>query len=294
MTKLIYIAGSGHSGSTLLEMLLSSHPSICGLGETEMLLNDATRPKYLASARQRICSCGRSIIDCSLWGQFLEFIEANPCLNFRERYTHLLNLVYQERGRETVVADSSKYISPLHKRIDWVTSTCSDNATKVELFVVHLLKDVRAYATSNKWRYRQSRGQGYQILKSFYRWRRDNIKIANLLNREQIDHVRISYEDLCFNPPLVLQHICQQAGISYNEEMLNLSRADGHIGLGNPMRCHPLKSQQMIYDSRWFHETDLQILYLLLPGIRSCNERLAREHKIYREDSLLFEPEVSL
>ena len=30
---IIYIAGIGHSGSTLLDVLLGSHPDICGVGE---------------------------------------------------------------------------------------------------------------------------------------------------------------------------------------------------------------------------------------------------------------------
>ena len=33
MVRAVYIAGLAHSGSTVLEMLLSCHPRVCGLGE---------------------------------------------------------------------------------------------------------------------------------------------------------------------------------------------------------------------------------------------------------------------
>lgn len=56
---LIYILAASHSGSTLLAMLLGSHPEICSAGELK-----ATSLGPVASYR---CSCGRVIAACPFW-----------------------------------------------------------------------------------------------------------------------------------------------------------------------------------------------------------------------------------
>jgi hypothetical protein len=59
--QIIYIAGYGRSGSTLLERVLAAHARVEGLGEVEHL----TRARDLHSAS---CGCGRPLADCELWG----------------------------------------------------------------------------------------------------------------------------------------------------------------------------------------------------------------------------------
>lgn len=61
--KIIYIAGIGHSGSTLLEVLLANQPEIASCGELEALPN-ALRT---TSATQRWCGCRTPIAECNFW-----------------------------------------------------------------------------------------------------------------------------------------------------------------------------------------------------------------------------------
>lgn len=50
MSKIIYIAGTGYCGSTVLEMCLGSHPKITNFGEIDRILNvmtiDELRRRY--------------------------------------------------------------------------------------------------------------------------------------------------------------------------------------------------------------------------------------------------------
>lgn len=61
MTELAYILAASHSGSTLLSMLLGSHPRVATVGEL----------KLSASAMGKIsryrCSCGEFIRQCNFW-----------------------------------------------------------------------------------------------------------------------------------------------------------------------------------------------------------------------------------
>lgn len=61
MTRLIYILAASHSGSTLLAMLLGSHPEICTVGELKATaLGDPARYR---------CACGALIRVCPFWAK---------------------------------------------------------------------------------------------------------------------------------------------------------------------------------------------------------------------------------
>ena len=57
--RLIYILAASHSGSTLLSMLLGSHPEICTVGEL--------KANSLGDIECYRCSCGRMIRECPFW-----------------------------------------------------------------------------------------------------------------------------------------------------------------------------------------------------------------------------------
>jgi hypothetical protein len=59
MNQLAYILSASHSGSTLLAMLLGTHPEVCTAGELKATsLGDPTRYR---------CSCGQPIRQCAFW-----------------------------------------------------------------------------------------------------------------------------------------------------------------------------------------------------------------------------------
>ena len=60
----IYISGDGHSGSTLLDILLGSQKSVFSSGE----LNNISREGLL----QEYCSCDKQLGDCELWSDIFE------------------------------------------------------------------------------------------------------------------------------------------------------------------------------------------------------------------------------
>ena len=60
VTKLVYIGGYGHSGSTLLEYLLAASPEAVACGEVASVLRDRDRKGK--------CTCRRPIRECPVWG----------------------------------------------------------------------------------------------------------------------------------------------------------------------------------------------------------------------------------
>jgi len=65
--KLIYITGSGHSGSTLLDLLLNGHTHITGLGEVHRF-----SISFGHDIQPLKCSCGDSITQCQFWKRVVQ------------------------------------------------------------------------------------------------------------------------------------------------------------------------------------------------------------------------------
>jgi len=269
MRKIIFIAGCQHSGTTLLDLLLSTHPDVCGLGEARMLVEDERRPEYTSNASERICSCGEAINECPLWSRFLDQVKETSGANFGERYATLIDVFHSVVGTDVVVSDSSKYIGPLRRLITALRGGDLVNFDPSDLLVVHLVKDVRTFVTSMKYRHDLA---PWSLPKQFYKWYMANQKINTFLDDENIASVQVTYEQLCFYPDAVLGRIFDATGLVRSEQTGDLSAARAHVGLGNPMRTHEQKSKRIVYDSRWFHEPIVQCLYYLLPGVRPYNE----------------------
>lgn len=60
--ELIYIAGYGRSGSTLLERILQCQSSFCACGEMANFWN-------IYGSDSSFCSCGASLEVCQFWGE---------------------------------------------------------------------------------------------------------------------------------------------------------------------------------------------------------------------------------
>lgn len=62
--KVIYIAGNGHSGSTLLDIIIGSSPGLFSAGELGFITRDSIFDEY--------CSCGEMICKCPVWTSVVE------------------------------------------------------------------------------------------------------------------------------------------------------------------------------------------------------------------------------
>lgn len=65
--RVIYIAGTSHSGSTLLDLMLNAHPAILSAGEV-LKLNRQLGIKNARKGTHAQCSCGApSLWECRFW-----------------------------------------------------------------------------------------------------------------------------------------------------------------------------------------------------------------------------------
>ncbi len=251
--KILYVMGTGHSGSTILDIVLGSHPSLLGCGE----LAHFSDPRVL---RDGSCSCGATIPECSFWagvyqqwhekteGAELEVLDQLRCT--REHMRHLPRLLvfpsnpralqsyskhtqalYEailERSGKNIVVDSSK--TPVRalmlSKMPWA-----------DLHILHLVRDGRAVAWSYyKALLRQKVGQRavtkvqrlLRILRYSVEWVIVHLVCELIKRRSGCKRVRIRYEDFVAAPAVCLKTIGEQLGVDLSSTMAVLAE-DGSV-----------------------------------------------------------------
>jgi len=240
----IYILGCGHSGSTLLDVLLNSHPDVMGLGEIEKIGDRAADD----SVR---CGCGEPITACDFWR---EFIASHPALVsaklrairmkrsdvlFRKQQYHFvergdaaidpdfylrvneeLYLYARRKSGRKILIDSSKNIIRLlffHQK--------SERVKPVALF---LTRDGRAVT----WSFMKIMPH-LSPVHHMRHWATSNLKTELILRWYKIPYMHITYEELAQDPEAVLTRITQAVGIAYSRSMLDFNQPIRHQAGGN-------------------------------------------------------------
>ncbi len=263
-TRVVYVAGSGHTGSTLLAFLLDSHPEIACVGET------AIKPKIRRrgdESAQR-CSCGCLVPECPFWSQVFRSVRdkgfqfgPNQWTN-DYRFEHPLaqkilsracssasgrvvvrwaarNLpFYRERVARTdrvnvafikaiLEVSGATVFADTSKRLPRLVHLLS--VPELDVKLVLLVRDVRGYAASAKRR-------GLPVFDAARTWHRDQVALAEIARRLRPERVhRVRYEDLCVEPRTTLSQLWTLCGVSDIAPPDVVEAADHHI-LGNAMR----------------------------------------------------------
>lgn len=230
MQKIVYIAGLGHSGSTVLDMSLGANPKIVGLGEVGAMLLKKDKNRLFEKST---CSCGEKGSDCDFWKNARNIIEKNTSIN--ERYELLIQHFNHQYKNEKIFLDSSKnsyeYLDYLNKNFN--------------LKVVFLTRDFRSWAFSRKSR------KAKPIFFWYWWWFLENQKLLYVLKKYKIQPFFVGYEEFALYPELMFRKILDFLEIDFNENMLIPAKTQSHIINGNIARTDSKKKQAIKYDFRW-------------------------------------------
>lgn len=224
---IIYIAGYGRSGTTLLDIALGQHPEIMGGGEI------ATLARHVWP-NDEYCACGVPVRQCSTWsgivarwsegeppGLIPEFRRAQWRTETLVGFGRLIERVRSSRHAartaklfEAIVAQSGRAIvvdsSKLPGRAFALAATPG-----VQLTVVHVVRDPRGVAWSLKKGFLRQVEAGVQrelrpkpLLYTALRWTIVNLAAERLCRRVGPDRsLRVRYEDFVADPQPVLREI---------------------------------------------------------------------------------------
>jgi hypothetical protein len=258
VTRVLFVAGSGRSGSTLVTNVLGQADGVFAAGELRYLWRRG-------AVEDRPCGCGLSFSECPVWTRVMKEVDADPpavaaALRRRLRIRRLPAMLWRRRVDahpgvaalyaalgDDLVVDSSK-LPPYGLLVDGLPG--------VELRVLHLVRDPRAAAFS--WRRRRGLdGPGDDrlmsrppVAKAALLWLVWNATAA-LLWRRSGRYLRVRYEDFVADPAGVTRQIADFAGVSgVAFEGSTVHMAPTHAVAGNPSR-HRTGDVPVVADDEW-------------------------------------------
>jgi hypothetical protein len=258
--RVVFIASLGHSGSTLLDLVLGGHSGVVGLGE----VGRSVCPSADTSAV--VCSCGHEAGACGFWSGVLRRLAAAPASTDAKRYEIVLEAFADSFGPDAILVDSSKYLQWLR-----VLATLGS----LDLRVLFLVRDVRSFTISeidNVARKRRG-GQAYRgtgPFAAFRRWHAENRKTRDYLITSGLPVFTLGYEELCLAPERIVPKLCRFLDLPHEPSMLVLERSASHVLRGNRMR-HDAGRRVVSYDPRWLVRGEWTLPSLLCRRIMRSN-----------------------
>lgn len=260
MTKVLYITAWGRSGTTILDNILNSYPTVFSTGELFYLWRRGV-------AQGRRCGCGRRFPDCQLWQRIRQAAYGDRQPDARQvmalqssvarsrdarrllspspdtevkRYRELMARLYQAIAEVTgaeLIVDSSKNPAgaALLARLDGIES-----------YLLHMVRDPRAVAHS--WmrptpqldRSKPALMQQHGPWESCSKWIVWNAFAEGLAAAYPGRFRRLRYEDLIVRPRAAVEDLLTMTGTSIDggpfEDERTVVLADNHTVSGNPGR----------------------------------------------------------
>ena len=242
--KVIYIAGTSHSGSTLLDLMLNAHPQILSGGEM-LKLNRQLEPQAGRKRSFVPCACGAPTLwDCPFWsrvdartretsGKSLSALDMQDYRPGNEAPTPneiVFEAMAEISGRDFIV-DSSK----LPKRLSYLLGL-----ERLEIYPIHLIRDPRGQINAVV---RKHGG----FLKHIFRYELVHEQIRRAL--KSVQHSVVHYEDLVRAPEATLQSVLAPLGLSFDPRQLRWAEAEKHEVAGNNIRFDA--TSRLVLDEAW-------------------------------------------
>ncbi|MFW2439054.1 MAG: sulfotransferase [Arenicellales bacterium] len=270
MTNIIFIASLDHSGSTMLDNILANHSQMVGLGEIEYVIKQYIN--FPNSVEIQKCSCEIEAEKCAFWGEVILRFRKENHLTLPNGYEIVIEVFNKIYGESAILVDSSKYRTALR---------VLKELPAVNVQVLHLLKDVRAYTISRLDRAREKFGKNGFLLphKQFRHWIRVNRSLLNILEDSNMPFMRVGYEEICLDPVGTLNKVCTFIDVKFEHSMLELNKGGGHCLVGNRMRLQN-KNRRLIYDSRWFSRNEWLMPSIIFPEIMKFNSEYVYSNRI--------------
>lgn len=203
--RVCFISGAGHSGSTLLGLVLGSHPRVFYAGEARKSLFFGNERKAL---RKRMCKvCGPT---CKVWGDL-----------DRAAGEDLYEALSRRTGRPIVV-DSTK-------SIDWIDAQIAVlSALGVKLNMIFLGRDGRAVVGSGVRKYPEKSAREHAL-----EWVSQIGATEALAARFPGTVTRVRYEALATQPKETVETLTAALGIDFVPPMLEPWTSEQHPLGGN-------------------------------------------------------------
>lgn len=273
--RLVYITSPSYSGSTLLTLLMGSHPEIVTVGEM--------KARAMGDIDAYACSCGTRIRQCGFWRRVAEGMKkrGHPFdvgafgLNFEVSEGGLIDRAVQAgvRGpllelarqvlitlwpgcehrllsvvqRNEVFADVLREITGRPVVVDGSKDPIRLlhllRSREYEIRAIHLVRDGRGVVTSFRRHEKYGIARGSQ---EFVRAHREAERVRAMMPADRT--MRLIYEDLCAHPAERMRDVYAFVGVDPDSAPAELGAQEFHV-IGNSMRLQRLS--EIRCDTKW-------------------------------------------
>lgn len=219
--RIIYITSRGHSGSTLLDLLISAHSQVVSVGELKMLTRHFDDP----------CTCGaENLASCPFWikvdqklqsAGYPELKALDVGIKDPQIFADHNRALYETVAEQSVcdiVVDSSKNLDRLQSLL---------SLTSFDVRVIHLIRSPFGVVWSNlkrgrDWRY-HARNYSFAMART----------LKYLRNHQ---HLVVRYKDMAADTEATMRRVMEHAGLEFELTQLEWAQRKGHNIYGNEMR----------------------------------------------------------
>jgi hypothetical protein len=283
--KVLYIAGLGRSGSTVLGNVLGEIEGFFHGGEFNFIWERNL-------LENRLCGCGASFDECEVWGSVLkrafggmDGTEARQIIRLQSLGTRTRHvpLMLFPRGRRMLASRLQKYLVCLEKLYRAVQESTGSrvivDSSKlpsygyvlgmtpgIDLYVVHLIRDPRAAAYSHMKEPRpdaDKRTYMYRVntLKSSLLWSAWNVASEALWRNFSGRYMRLRYEDFVEKPQRAVEGIL---GMLHEDahRLPFVGERDARLGVSHTVSGNPNRFRtgqvRLRPDDEWSHRMRLR------------------------------------
>jgi hypothetical protein len=250
--KVLYIMGAGHIGSTILDIVLGSHPHFESLGEVSKYHRNGWK-----ADTNRTCSCGEPVFECPFWVQararWMELTgQPDPTRyvalqnRFESSGSGWLALLWNSIFSSSDFRDFKDWTAAFYQAIHevggkpvLVDSSLTPRRAfalaknpKIDLHLIHMVRDGRGVIWSLMKPGKQALIRKEYVpahpFKTTRYWLSANLQSLSVFNQvPEAKRRLVRYEDFVTNPSLTVQKIGEWVGE-------DLSDVISESGLSNP------------------------------------------------------------
>jgi Sulfotransferase family len=261
--KVLYVAGLGRSGSTILANTLGQVEGFFSGGELNFIWKHAL-------IENRLCGCGKPTRECGFWGPVFDTEFGGPSeelaremmrLQYSGARTRHIPMMLTESGRRKIRERLGEFLDNtgrLYRAIQTVSDSrvVVDTSKEpaygyalgmvpgVDLRVLHLIRDPRAaaYSWAKKKRQPDSAEREFMHRKSPAQsavlWDAWNAAIEALWRRMPAKYLRLRYEDFIADPRRSFEEILKLAG-EEDAQLPLVGDRDVKLGISHTVSGNP-------------------------------------------------------
>ena len=269
--KLIYVLGNSRSGSTILSIFTGLHPSIHYLGELKVLDR---------SFHKRTCSCGEKSDNCDFWSAFKREnpgVFERPVISnngFYRLWTTCKSIYFPLQIDE--VEEEKKIILNLWKSVvnrDPESQYLLDSSKSLKRFI--LLSQIKELEVIPIFIERDQKSnlasfvkRGKGLIRSHLRLKVNQRIISKYLEKNNVDHFKVNYEEFASQPEKIRSQILDFIGMRDHVGFEEKDLDSMHLITGSSNSIRGFKKDQSIELKTEVNDPFSKFQHLMLKCLR--------------------------